>query len=278
MIEAVRETIDKWLSILPPICASSSASTEHFPLEDSPDISPLSRCLLREIRRGRQILSAIHHDLNTTFMFCDGNVKATNQILNNVYHFSKEIVPPHWQLHYNETGTGVLSASAWVVAVAAKIQSLDRYSALIANKIMLSDCPVWLGGFFSPEAFITATRQYVAEKMQWSIEELELELCIGKATATSIQDVVIEKMYLEGATVSGTSIGISMDLRTALPSSTITWKLRGSIPDGAISFPLYTSDNRTKLAVKVHLLPPPGIPHTVWAQRGVAFLISASDV
>lgn len=35
---------------------------------------------------------------------------------------------------------------------------------------------IWLGGMFVPEAYITATRQFVAQANNWSLEELTLEV------------------------------------------------------------------------------------------------------
>ena len=35
---------------------------------------------------------------------------------------------------------------------------------------------LWLGGLFIPEAYITATRQYVAQANSWSLEELCLQV------------------------------------------------------------------------------------------------------
>lgn len=35
---------------------------------------------------------------------------------------------------------------------------------------------IWLGGMFVPEAYITATRQFVAQANNWSLEELSLEV------------------------------------------------------------------------------------------------------
>ena len=35
---------------------------------------------------------------------------------------------------------------------------------------------IWLGGMFVPEAYITATRQFVAQANNWSLEELALEV------------------------------------------------------------------------------------------------------
>jgi len=38
---------------------------------------------------------------------------------------------------------------------------------------------VWLGGLFAPEAFVTATRQCVAQANAWSLEELVLEVRVA---------------------------------------------------------------------------------------------------
>lgn len=38
--------------------------------------------------------------------------------------------------------------------------------------------PVWLGGLLNPEAYITATRQCVAQANSWSLEELQLDVTI----------------------------------------------------------------------------------------------------
>jgi len=37
---------------------------------------------------------------------------------------------------------------------------------------------IWLGGMFVPEAYITATRQFVAQANNWSLEELTLEVTV----------------------------------------------------------------------------------------------------
>lgn len=37
---------------------------------------------------------------------------------------------------------------------------------------------IWLGGLFTPEAYITATRQYVAQANNWSLEELYLDVSL----------------------------------------------------------------------------------------------------
>lgn len=42
--------------------------------------------------------------------------------------------------------------------------------------LLFQSVTVWLGGLFIPEAYITATRQFVAQANHWSLEELKLEV------------------------------------------------------------------------------------------------------
>lgn len=42
--------------------------------------------------------------------------------------------------------------------------------------VLLQSLNIWLGGLFTPEAYITATRQYVAQANNWSLEELYLDV------------------------------------------------------------------------------------------------------
>ena len=50
------------------------------------------------------------------------------------------------------------------------------YFSSIDYNHVLQNTNVWLGGLFIPEAFITATRQYVAHANSWSLEKLYLEV------------------------------------------------------------------------------------------------------
>ncbi|KAI8497688.1 G-protein coupled receptor [Branchiostoma belcheri] len=45
---------------------------------------------------------------------------------------------------------------------------------------------IWLGGLFVPEAFITATRQYVSQANSWSLEELAMEVHISDGSGKDI--------------------------------------------------------------------------------------------
>jgi hypothetical protein len=50
----------------------------------------------------------------------------------------------------------------------------DMYES-VNDVCLIQNLHVWLGGLFIAEAYVTATRQYVAQANNWSLEELQLE-------------------------------------------------------------------------------------------------------
>ena len=59
----------------------------------------------------------------------------------------------------------------------SRLHRLLKY--LDVFNFLLQNIEVWLGGLFISEAYITATRQYVAQANSWSLEELYLDVCIS---------------------------------------------------------------------------------------------------
>ena len=73
----------------------------------------------------------------------------------------------------------------WVMDLSERMKQLQNISR-VANSSGAKDLKnikVWLGGLFIPEAYITATRQYVAQANQWSLEELCLKVSIADSSA-----------------------------------------------------------------------------------------------
>ena len=83
------------------------------------------------------------------------------------------IIPDHW-CKYKIPKT--ISLNHWIADLKSRLQQLES----ITRETDFQYLDVWLGGLFMPEAFITATRQAVAQKHQWSLEELRLEVDINK--------------------------------------------------------------------------------------------------
>ena len=81
-------------------------------------------------------------------------------------------------------------------------------------------------GLFNPEAFITATRQCVAQANSWSLEELHLDVCVAdEAEKPSFDDCsfAVEGLKLFGAVCRNNQLSISAEISTNLHLTRLRW-------------------------------------------------------
>ena len=81
-------------------------------------------------------------------------------------------------------------------------------------------------GLFNPEAFITATRQCVAQANSWSLEELDLDVCVAdEAEKPSFDDCsfAVEGLKLFGAACRNNQLSISAEISTNLHLTRLRW-------------------------------------------------------
>ena len=81
-----------------------------------------------------------------------------------------------------------MAVSGWIGDLARRLSQLEG----IASMDNLGNVEVWLGGLFYPEAYITATRQAVAHRKQWSLETLSMKLdieCVNDPTGFIVDGV-----------------------------------------------------------------------------------------
>ena len=84
------------------------------------------------------------------------------------------MIPKSW-LQYKVSGD--MTAALWVADFSRRVQQLERVVGLVSGGGRsggggaLKASTFWLGGLFTPEAFITATRQCVAQvgRSRWRI-------------------------------------------------------------------------------------------------------------
>ena len=104
--------------------------------------------------------------------YCKGEAKATNVLRELLGSLRKGSVPARWRALYSSRST--LTLGEWVADLAARAKVLTtRYTAALAannsssssttGSSELMKCIFWVGGMFTPEAFITATRQQTAQ-------------------------------------------------------------------------------------------------------------------
>lgn len=97
---------------------------------------------------------------------------------------AKDIVPATWKAGLVQADMGV---AGWVDDLAKRLDHLASVSKA-GPKTGPSATPYWLGGLFSPDAFVTASRQHVAGALSCSLDELALSLVVGPHEETSTDE------------------------------------------------------------------------------------------
>lgn len=94
--------------------------------------------------------------------YCKGEAKATNKLRELMLSLRKSTVPPLWRSQYATRMS--LSLGEWVTDLISRTRALStKYTAGLKNCVELMKCAFWVGGMFTPEAFVTATRQQTAQ-------------------------------------------------------------------------------------------------------------------
>mmetsp|Transcript_30628 Transcript_30628/g.84192 ORF Transcript_30628/g.84192 Transcript_30628/m.84192 type:complete len:326 (+) Transcript_30628:2-979(+) len=284
-LKNIETIVDRWIGALPALSDMPVVSKE---LTSSATVSPLARCVAREVVKGTDTLALVLEDLKDLSEYSKGNVKATNLLRDLVASIRKGTVPSRWRQLY--ATSKALNLSDWVANLVkrAKVHK-DRYSQLLTDvnasgDSLLSTCDFWIGGMFTPEAFITATRQYTAQVNQWSLEDVELTIEIGASTGTS-QDTGVDGVMLEGAKWNDDTKALELSeiLRSSLPRCVLRWTHKSDRQQKSsaelekyVHLPLYLHEERTVTVAEVLLYVDSPIPSHVWAQRGAALILQST--
>jgi dynein heavy chain 1 len=226
--------------------------------------NPLFRFLEREMQIANKLLKIVRGDLIQLREMTAGNLKFTNPIRQIAQDLHTDQVPKSWKLY----PIAPVPVVDWLLDFKTRLQQL----ALLTEENSKSPGNfgkkgLWLGGFFFPEAFMTATRQSTSQRNKWSLDELTLEIRNG---AHSGDDTfVITGLRIESAVWTAEHIEQTDELSVELPSCTIRW-VKGDVQgSNLVKLPVYLNNLRNKLLFSVKI---PGGKHSpnTWYQRGVA--------
>ncbi|EAR94592.2 dynein heavy chain, cytoplasmic protein (macronuclear) [Tetrahymena thermophila SB210] len=203
---------------------------------------PLFRFLEREITVGTKLLNEIKSNLKDVIQMAAGNIAGTNvtkQLAKDVY---SDVVPKAW-VKFNSYCT---SLNEWIFDFKQRIDQFNKL-AIIPN---YQKSGVWIGQLLYPEAYMTATRQFVAQNNAWSLEELELQASVYSEGDQLGDDCFLVKgMSIEGADWKGTQLLLSNEIRIMLPPIIFKWARSSTkgVQDGQIMVPVYLNKARKNL-------------------------------
>ncbi|XP_041980502.1 dynein heavy chain, cytoplasmic isoform X3 [Aricia agestis] len=271
-MKILQQTATNWLQILPQELPTLRRTVENIK-------DPLYRFFEREVAAGAALLQQVLHDLRSVLAICQGEMKQTNETRAMVGALVRGMLPAGWRRYAVARGCTV---QQWVDDFARRGTQLAQVSAAVADR-RLQSIPVWLGGLLNPEAYITATRQCVAQANSWSLEELNLQVTIpdpGTPTenAQTEWSFSVTGLKLQGATVKGNRLLLTNTIMVDLPLTVLTW-VRGEDTSSAgqtLTLPVYLNSARSELLFTVRLpIAPAQDPHAFY-ERGVALLTSTA--
>lgn len=265
----LNQTAKQWLESLPESLAALERSAEKIK-------DPMFRYFERECTIGLKLLLQLRRDLTDIVSVCAGVGKQTNHLRTLMSELHRGIIPVSWQKYKVPRG---MSANVWVKDFGLRCVQLASISEMaLANK-NLQNAPVWLGGLFNPEAYITATRQAVAQQNEWSLEKLGLEVDMRSSLDDVPSDMSnsfqLRDLRLEGATASGDVLQLTDAATTVVPLTVIRWKLNESEQGGDfVGLPLYLNATREQHIATIKFKPGQGTHQNDFYGRGVALLCS----
>ncbi|XP_037874257.1 dynein heavy chain, cytoplasmic isoform X1 [Bombyx mori] len=271
-MKILHQTAANWLQLLPKELPTLRRTVENIK-------DPLYRFFEREVAAGASLLQQVLHDLRNVMLICQSEMKQTNETRAMVGSLVRGMLPASWRRYAVARGCTV---QQWIGDFAQRVTQLAEVADAVAAK-RLQNVPVWLGGLLNPEAYITATRQCVAQANSWSLEELHLQVTIpdpGTPTenAQTEWSFSVTGLKLQGATVKGNRLLLTNTIMVDLPLTVLTW-VRGPEPASnshTLTLPVYLNSARTELLFTVRLPVAPGQEPHAFYERGVALLTSTA--
>lgn len=193
--------------------------------------TPLGRFFNREATATRKLYKTVVQDLNDLLKIANGNkFSLTNDHRALLKSIQSGAVPKRWQ-HYNYPE--LWSVSIWINDFSQRIVQTHKVSQHFKDTNDLQTYPVWLGGLFQSAAWITATRQTAAKKLDKAMEELMLGISLKNDVASPTSSngahrsiaYPVTGMAIHGAKITGQgSSGGGFTLDTNINETTFTIK------------------------------------------------------
>merc|ERR1719192_1250632 len=273
-MRTLQESTSNWLNALPEKLTPLRRTAENIK-------DPLYRFYEREVNLGCKILKRVRSDLKDVMLICKNQKKQTNDHRMIISDLNRGIIPKNWTLYKIPPNTTVIQ---WINDFSMRVKQLEEISRNVTASGggvgSLRSHTVWLGGLFNPEAFITATRQCVAQANSWSLEELQLDVCVAdEAEKPSFDDCsfAVEGLKLFGAACRNNQLSISAEISTNLHLTRLRWIKKSDLPDTAkIVLPVYLNSSRQNLLFTVDLPTKAGQKIHEFHERGVAIIASTA--
>lgn len=258
-----------WLKLIPNQLAAMKRTSDNIK-------EPLYRYFEREVNNANKLLQVVRQDLLDVIAICRGEKKQTNYHREITEYLAKGMIPNHWKRYRTPESFTVIQ---WITDFADRIKQMQQISSSSISN--LKNLNIWLGGLFVPEAYITATRQFVAQANGWSLEELMLQIHISDSdTLIDKSSFGIVGLKLQGAEVRQNKLYVTNKILSPLQLTSFKWVRVSDTemdknPMNKVTLPVYLNSTRSELLFSVDLELGDGQEEYMFYERGVAFICSS---
>jgi len=273
-MKSLMQSAKNWLNILPEKLQTMKRNSENIK-------DPLFRFFEREVNLGCTLLVQIRKDLVDIAHVCEGSKKQTNDLRLLIDDLVKGNIPRSWNRYKVAEGLTVIQ---WVVDLAERIKQLQDVSRVTnaGGAKELKSVKVWLGGLFIPEAFITASRQFVAQANQWSLEELNLQVTFANKGETLKADdcsFIATGLKLQGGECVDNKLSLSDSITSDLHETCLRWNKIDpmnppTLAENDVTLPVYLNQTRVDLLFTLDVSTSGEVATLSFYERGVAFITS----
>ncbi|KAI6221986.1 Dynein heavy chain, cytoplasmic [Aphelenchoides besseyi] len=253
---AICDMATRWLKMLPKEIIRFKRTKDNIK-------DPLFRFFEREVNTGGSLLSCIRLDLEDLLACGRGEQKQDNRIRALTAALNKGAVPSTWRRY---TVPDSVTVVEWMKDFGERVKQLIRFS----ESGNLREETVWLGGLFSPEAYVTATRQLIAQNNGWSLEQLNMHVCVGDSSAPAERFTITGLKVVGAECRTGNQIGLTDEVQTELDRVHFYWKLE-TTPANRVTLPVYLYSNRRNLLFTFDFVPH-NFEKSLVFERGVAVI------
>lgn len=231
--------------------------------------NPLFRFLERELNVATRLLDIVREKVGEVKSMCEGTLQPLMELKLLAQTLYSGQVPKIWKKF---TFLETLEVTPWISDLKKR---LDQFDSLVSTPEWQKK-GVWLGGMLFPEAFMTATRQYVAQNAKLSLDELDLRATLYEGGTVDEDSFLVDGLSIEGGEWTGKSLAMSKELSNSVKTVKFTWikinpedKLR--LTNEQIFVPVYLNSTRKNLLFSVKL-DCGSIPRNNLYQRGIALI------
>eukprot|EP00105_Crassostrea_gigas_P045649 XP_019929797.1 PREDICTED: cytoplasmic dynein 1 heavy chain 1 isoform X11 [Crassostrea gigas] len=250
-MRTLHTSVSTWMSLIPKISVFKEGQAVGALKRTADNIKdPLFRFFEREVNLGARLLQDIRQDLQDVMLICQADKKPTNHHRSMMADLSRGIIPQSWRRYTVPQGITVIQ---WITDFSLRVKQLQAIvqTTQQGGTKELKNFNVWLGGLFIPEAYITATRQYVAQANSWSLEELYLDVRVLDNAGESMDacSFSVKGLKLQGATCKKNKLQLSTTISTELPVTLLRWIRTDAdkVVAGKVTLPVYLNATRSHL-------------------------------